>query len=243
MTKCGIIRDLFTAYVSGVGSEDTRALVEEHIETCDDCKSKLAEVQNRVAAQLRENDATNINVFKTMKKRIFQRNVLVAAIASVLVFAVAVGGFWFVFHNDKPIEYANSNIRTERNTAEMYIDVDGTTTTATVLDIVSSKDYYASYATSRVINVDGTETEIVYFYLSETLSTKWWPKNSGEHILRLVATGKYMSGGMDIINYPSLPIEIYYFVMPPLDKVGFMNDDDFYAQRTNGVLLWSGTLE
>ena len=68
MTKCSIIRDLFSAYVSGSGSDDTRALVDEHIETCEDCKKKLAEVQNRVAVQLRENDAQNINVFKKMKK-------------------------------------------------------------------------------------------------------------------------------------------------------------------------------
>ena len=140
------------------------------------------------------------------------------------------------------MEYANTNIRAEKNTAEMYLEIDGTTAPVTVLDVVSEKDYYCSYAISRVVNVNGTETEIVYFYLGETLSTKWWPKNDSEHILRLVAIGEYMSGGMDIINHPSLPMEVYYLVTP-LEAVNAMNDEDFYGQRTNGALLWSGTLE
>ena len=241
MTNCSIVRDLFTAYVSGAGSEDTRALVDEHIDTCEECRVKLAEVQERVAVQLRENDAANINVFKKMKKRIFQRNVLVAVIASVAAVIIAIGGFWFIYHNDKPIEYADGNIRVERNIAEMYLEIDGITTTATVLDVVSDRNYYGSYNTSRVLNVNGEDTEVVYFYFTETISTKW-QKKAGVFLFRLTGVGENMSFGTDIVNYPSLPMELYY-LEKPLGKVNAMNDEDYYAQRTDGVMLWSGIIE
>ena len=244
MTKCSIIQDLFTAYISGTASEDTRALVEEHIEACEDCRNKLAEMQNRVAEQLRENDAANINVLKTMKKRIFRRNALVAAIASVVVLAVAFAGYWFVYHHDIPIEYEQGAIRVEKRTAEMTFEIDGIATpkTVNILDLVINRSFYSSYGTSRKIDIDGAETEVVYIYLGETFYSRWQNKYSDEQLIYLAGVGEDLSFSMNYFNYPSLPVEVYYLIMP-LDKVTAMSDDDFYAQRVNGVLLWSGTLE
>ena len=235
MTKCGIIRDLFTAYVSGVGSEDTRALVEEHIETCEDCRSKLAEVQNRVAAQLRENDTTSINVFKTMKKKIFRRNVIVAVIASATAIVITFGAFLYVVRHDTPIAYTEGIIRVEENTSE--------------IEIILAKDYYASFQESRLINVSGVETEVLFICFTETLFTRWIPRDDNSS-LSLDAPYHRVGGfdkasfRRDAVDYPLL-LEIYYITMPrkQFERVCYMGDEDFYAQRTNGVLVWSGTLE
>ena len=249
MTKCGIIRDLFTAYVSGVGSEDTRALVEEHIKTCEGCKNKLAEVQSRVAAQLRENDAASINVFKTMKKRIFRRNVLVAVTASALAVVIIFSGFWYALRYNTPIAYAEGIVRIEKNIIQRYLD-DGTTATVSEIDIILARDYYAAFQENRLINISGIETEVLFIYFTETLFTKWFPQDDNSS-LSLDAPYHRVGGfdkasfRRDAVDYPSLPLEIYYITMPrkQFDRVCFMSDEDFYAQRTNGVLVWSGTLE
>ena len=249
MTKCGIIRDLFTAYVSGAGSEDTRAIVEEHIEACEDCMSKLAEMQSRVTAQLRENDATSINVFKKMKKRIFRRNLLVAVIASAVAVVIAFGGFWYVLRHTTPIGYAEGVVRIEKSTIERYLD-DGAAATVSEIEIVLSKDFYGSFHESRLISVNGVKTEILFICCTETLSTKLKPRDdvSSSSLVapyHLVGRLDMNSFGRSAVDYPSLPLEIYYMAMPQkqLDRLSFMDDDDFYAQRTNGVLIWSGTLE
>ena len=39
--SCNIIRDLFPLYHDDVCSEESRELIEEHIKTCDECKSEL----------------------------------------------------------------------------------------------------------------------------------------------------------------------------------------------------------
>jgi len=36
--KCEVIRDLLPLYVDGVASEESRALIEEHLKTCEGCR-------------------------------------------------------------------------------------------------------------------------------------------------------------------------------------------------------------
>lgn len=237
MIKCSIIRDLFTAYISGAGSDDTRALVDEHNETCEDCRNKLAEVQNRVVAQLRENDAESINVFKTVKKRIKKRTVLAAAIASVVAIMIAFGGFLFVFHHETPITYSSDRI---------WVEGGRSGSTARLQLILNEKSHSGSHSTSRIVNVNGVDTKVIYLYLVETLSTRWLWESRGGGVLNLVLAGKdvsfvageHMLFGLEDLT---LPLEIYYLVAP-FDEWLPMNSEDFYEQRSEGVLLWSGTL-
>ena len=241
--SCNIIRDLLTGYISGSCSEDSRVLVEEHTEACGDCRSRLAELQSRMTAELHKSDAVHTNVLKSMKMRVARKNILVAAAASIAAIALAITGFLFVFRNDKPMAYEEGMIRAEKSTAETNIVIDSTTETATVLDIVSRKNYYGSYATSRVINANGVDTEVTYLYLSETLFTKWLSKTDEVRFLRLVGISENMSFGTEAVSYPSLPMELYYLPQR-LNEVNLLtNDDDFYALRKDGVLLWSGVLE
>ena len=36
--KCEVVRDLLPLYVDGVVSEESRKMIEEHLEECDDCR-------------------------------------------------------------------------------------------------------------------------------------------------------------------------------------------------------------
>lgn len=42
---CNVIRDLIPAYVDDALSEDSRALVDEHLGECEECRAYLAELQ------------------------------------------------------------------------------------------------------------------------------------------------------------------------------------------------------
>ena len=43
---CDVIQDLMPSYVDGILSEDSRALVEEHMGTCQECR-KMLEIMSR----------------------------------------------------------------------------------------------------------------------------------------------------------------------------------------------------
>ncbi len=38
--NCNIIKDILPLYVDGVVSDDTKEIVEEHLEHCEECKKK-----------------------------------------------------------------------------------------------------------------------------------------------------------------------------------------------------------
>lgn len=250
MIECAIIRDLLPLYVDDVLSKESSALVTEHLATCESCKNEFINMQSEIKKLPLDNGA-KIDVLKAMKKKIFKQKVIVAMIASVVAISVAIGGFWFIFHNDKPIEYTEGIIHVEKSTTEMSFNYDVynddvVTVPTNVLNIYlsSPRKYYSSYTTSRQISVNGVETEIVYFYLSETLSAKWWSNIMGDQTIHFASISEKHSFSIgSVINDLSLPMEIYYLVMPRFDKMFPISDEDYYALRSNGVLLWSGTLE
>jgi len=45
---CGIAEDLLPLYIDGCCSEDSRQVLEEHLETCKKCKEKYAHMQKEI---------------------------------------------------------------------------------------------------------------------------------------------------------------------------------------------------
>ena len=248
MVDCATIRDLLPLYVDDVLSKESKALISGHIATCENCKNEFINMQSEIK-KLQPDNGEKIDVLKGVKKKIFWQKVISAVASCIIVLAVAYGGFYIIFHRDSPIQYEEGLIRVQKSTVEIdtyynaYRDDAFTTQIRTVLDLMISQQYYGSYAASRKINVNGVDTEIVYVYLSETLSIKWWSDLEGElPVIQLAGIGENYSFSMGgIVSFPSLPIEVYYLIMP-FDKTFDMSDEDFYALRTDGVLLWSGML-
>lgn len=228
MIKCSVIKDLFPNYVSGLASADTRAIVDEHIETCQECHNKLKGLQNKVIVTLREKDDKNINVLKTIKKRIFRKNVIVAAIASVVSIAVILAGLSFVFTYETLMPYEKEMISVKSYT-DSLIEKDRLKPT-TFFDIICTKNYKNIYVSQRVFDLNEGKVGVMYFYLSETLYTRW---TSRESVIPF--------GGLKGEMPPFDRMEIYYLIRP-VDEVHSLPDKDFYDLRNDGVLLWSGTL-
>ena len=238
MIECAIVKDLLPLYVDDVLSNESKALVSEHLATCEKCNNEFLNMQSVIKAINSDNEA-KIDVLKSVKKKFLKQKVLAVVITSVVSVAIAFGGVCCVFLNDRPIEYSQGFIRVERS--ETPFDDNGATTTQIDLNIISTIDFYGQNSLTRKINVNGAEIEVMYIHLTETLFTKWRSGESGNRSIRLAGAGDDMTVTRDDINYPSLPIEIYYMVASFHDMLT-MSDEDFYAQRNNGVLLWGGTI-
>lgn len=258
MNKCGIVKDLFTAYVSGVGSEETRSLVEEHINTCEDCRTKLEEVQNKVAVAFREKDAKSINMFKTMKKKIFRRNVLVGVTAVVVVAIIALFvGFKVI--EETPIAYYDGMLNVRVNYADYYKNDDNISVIITdpnnqppealtssgkvpVLDISCTRKYYSSKATGRTIMRDGERVNLEYICYYENSLTKQTEllKDEEQSFYRL--THFVENDGLQT----PIKCEVYYVTdIAPITDItkNPISDKDFDDYRLNGTLVWSGMVE
>jgi hypothetical protein len=243
MIRCETIYDLLPLYAEGICSVQSRELIERHIESCAVCGNELTKMQSgEIKIRFSGGDDEKISVLKSMKKKIIRKNICVALTAGITAIFFAFGGFWYVFQYETPMKYVQGMIWTQWIDAESYLENDGAYETFSGLYIATSKDYYKKYAASRLISVNGVDTEIVYFNFTETLSTRWWPKYNGEQYNSIGGVSKHVPYPAGIVNYPSLPMELYY-VNTSLDKFDSMSDDEFYAQRNNGVLLWSGTID
>lgn len=88
---CRVIGDLLPLYVEDVLSEDSRALVEEHIAKCDACRAELEAMQRPLAVpDFREADRENLRALRRALRRKRLRAVLAAVIATVAV----LGAVW-----------------------------------------------------------------------------------------------------------------------------------------------------
>ena len=52
---CDVIQDLMPSYIDGILSEDSRALVEEHMGTCQECR-KMLEIMKEEQKRAGSND-------------------------------------------------------------------------------------------------------------------------------------------------------------------------------------------
>ena len=128
---CDVIQDLMPSYIDGILSEDSRALVEEHMGTCQECRKMLEimkEEQGKEQAQMRPSAASgarhrageteNIGsaaALKKIRKKLIIRRVLTAAVAVILTLIAAAAGYNHWYFNEKYMTLENSGMYVKNN--------------------------------------------------------------------------------------------------------------------------------
>ena len=93
--SCQIISDLLPLYIEGDCSEESRSLIEEHLQTCENCREQLRIMQTPLdAASLtgQKEKTQEISVeqaFKKIKKRT-QKQIILTAISTILIISVLI---------------------------------------------------------------------------------------------------------------------------------------------------------
>lgn len=66
--KCNVIKDILPLYIENIASEDTRVLIEEHVDECADCKKELEEMKfpRNIPIDI------NTNGIKKVKNKLFR---------------------------------------------------------------------------------------------------------------------------------------------------------------------------
>ena len=86
--SCNIIRDLIPLYIDDVCSEESKKIIEEHLEECEECKAFLSSMneENNIIKHISDNseETQKISSFKAVKKRM-QRKQIISGIVAVLI--------------------------------------------------------------------------------------------------------------------------------------------------------------
>ena len=111
---CDVIQDLMPSYIDGILSEDRKALVEEHMGTCQECRKMLEimkEEQGKEQNQMRSSAAT----LKKIRKKLIVRRVLTATVAVILTLIAAAAGYNHWYFNEKYMTLENSGMYVKNN--------------------------------------------------------------------------------------------------------------------------------
>ena len=111
MDKCEIIKDLLPLYIDKVCSNSSREMVEEHIETCEDCRAELAKGKSEIKLNFTGLETAKVKALKNFRHKILRKNVLVAAISCVVVAGLLLGTYAYVFGYDRAIPYKEGAIQ------------------------------------------------------------------------------------------------------------------------------------
>jgi len=106
MTKCDVIQDLIPLYIDNAASEGSRAEIEDHIKTCENCRELLEKMKSGDIPIHLNADKTEINAFKIIKQKLLRKNVLISFIAIVVTVIVV----FFVCIYRIPLQYSPGNM-------------------------------------------------------------------------------------------------------------------------------------
>lgn len=87
---CTVTRDLLPLYAENMVEQETKVLVKEHLDECDDCRKKLSEMSVPL-----EKTVDTARPLRNLKKQIRIKRLYTAALAALVVF---IGVYTYFFH-------------------------------------------------------------------------------------------------------------------------------------------------
>jgi predicted anti-sigma-YlaC factor YlaD len=95
--SCEIIKDLLPLYLDDVCSHDSRAVVEEHILTCDSCKAELYAMQKSLPINTTEQNLDEAEAVKNLSK-MWKKGMNKSLLKGVLFTIVVIAAFALVLY-------------------------------------------------------------------------------------------------------------------------------------------------
>lgn len=252
--KCSIVKDLLSNYMNGLCSEETNREIKEHLDNCSDCHSHY---EKKLPGNLPEIlSQQNIPVFKRLKTKLLQKNVIVTAL---LCTAVLVGIFIFFRSYYHPIPYDQNHMSVSTYKAAI-ISQNGYSSLRSidrlknmipedcdnVIDAVELTyqgiNNISLDIIGRNINRNSEAVTVYYYCYKETL----WDSIFADPELRKGAMYMTLNGngvignGLDKADLIPQMREIYYLPLKNPSQFDRLSDEEFDRLREKSSLIWRG---
>ena len=159
--SCNIIRDILPLYLDDVVSDDTKELVEEHLETCDACRMEADILGRNITLPTnRFIKLSDAEVVKKLKGRFLRKKVLVSILSVAAAIAVMIGIYAFMTMKSSFIPYDSTKIRIREEDGQIYASYHGDNLAGSVI-------------VHTMAVIDGEEQDVMIFGYYETLWSKY----------------------------------------------------------------------
>lgn len=174
---CNVIRDILPLYAENMVSEDTRKIVEEHINNCDKCKKELEDMKTSIDLPI-DTDMTPLKKIKASIRKKKLQAVIFTAMLTIAIITAVIGfltvprfipyqeglisfmekdnGMIIVVFNDEVTGYNISSYPSETD--------DGLVYHITTWDSIWNRNIMKKSVNNIVLNPKGEKVVSVYYY-------------------------------------------------------------------------------
>lgn len=174
---CNVIRDILPLYAENMVSEDTRKIVEEHINNCDKCKKELEDMKTSIDLPI-DTDMTPLKKIKASIRKKKLQAVIFTAMLTIAIITAVIGfltvprfipyheglisfmekdnGMIIVVFNDEVTGYDISSYPSETD--------DGLVYHITTWDSIWNRNIMKKSVNNIVLNPKGEKVVSVYYY-------------------------------------------------------------------------------
>ncbi len=110
--SCNVIRDLLPLDIDGAASEDSKRLVEEHLESCEDCRREKEKLEQAVPVATSDQLESG-NVIKKLKKKLRRKNIFLISFFSILASILICSSLIYVWRSGIPASSENISVTME----------------------------------------------------------------------------------------------------------------------------------
>ena len=213
--KCTIIQDVLPLYIDEVVSQDTKEMVEQHLQHCEKCKKEYETMKRKLYIPA-ENKAPIIN---KINKR-WRKKKAIISFASIFATALILFGvFAYVFYYERVIPYSKDLIKIERQNDNQLV----------------SHYYGKSYSSvsethPMPLEIDGEKKNVSFIAYKETIADS--PSRN------LINSEKNPNEQEYIWNFSeSDKIDAVYYVDYDIEKVT-AGKDSWDSILKRAVLIW-----
>ena len=168
---CNIIEDLMQQYVDGSLSDDSRRLVEDHLDNCEGCRMKVLQIRS-ICKELDEGakadtvsaDEYEYGSFQRFRRWMNLRRTLTITLSVLITFCVACGGLFLMFNLESYMPYQKTG---------MYVNKDGT--------MFMEQPFYGFRGVYSGVDASGDMIEV--FYMTDTFQKRHLGRPTRGHIV------------------------------------------------------------
>lgn len=213
--NCNVIRDILPLYVDGVVSDDTKKMVEEHLERCEECKKESELMKQEVYIPAEK----EVSIIKNFKKKFRNKKLIISGLSILFTTLILFGIFSFIFHYDTVIPYTESLIRVETQGNDILVSH------------YYGVSYYSISATHPItLKIDGKEKNVIFLYYTETIAES--------HSRNLINHGKIRDERDFIFPLDNKEnVDVIYYANFDIKEI-FEKGNNWDTVLENAVVIW-----
>ena len=95
--SCEIVKDLLPLYHDGVCSDDSKRMIEEHLNDCDNCTFELQAMDNELSINTTTQNLTEAEAVKNLSKK-WKKGMILSLVKGIIITILAIAVFALILY-------------------------------------------------------------------------------------------------------------------------------------------------